>query len=113
MDKNTKRQIHRLDIKYHDGVITYDQYCDKYNEITGGINMASTITPRVKVQTIFYERHDGELGKEYATADKRLTREEASDILDQRNIEHKDVLQQKYEWLNLELPLSELKNYIV
>ena len=68
---------------------------------------------KVKVQSIYYQTKEDELGISHATSDKRITIAEAEDILLDREIEYKEVLKVKYEFVELEIPLEEYENYIV
>lgn len=72
-----------------------------------------SILLKVKVQSIYYQTRKDDLGITYATSDKRITIAESEDILLNREIEYKEVLKVKYEYIELELPLKELENYIV
>lgn len=71
------------------------------------------ISLKVKVQSIYYRTRNDDLGISYATSDKRITISEAEDILLDRNIEFKEVLKVKYEFIELEIPLNEFENYII
>lgn len=68
---------------------------------------------KVKVQTIYFQTDENELGQEYATSDKRVTISEAENILVDRDIRYKEVLKVKYEYVEMEIPLTDFKNYIV
>lgn len=72
----------------------------------------SSILVKVKFQNIYYQTDEDSLGIEYATSDKRITINEATDILIERGIEFKEVLRVKYEYIELDIPLNELENYI-
>lgn len=71
------------------------------------------IVLKVKVQSIYFQTRNDDLGISYATSDKRITISEAEDILLDRNIEFKEVLKVKYEFIELEIPLNEFENYII
>src|SRR5690606_22537987 len=71
------------------------------------------ITIKTKIQTIAFETQSGDLGKTFATSDKRITIAEAGDILLDRAIEYKQVLKVKYENVDLEIPLGEFENYLL
>ena len=75
--------------------------------------MKDTILLKVKVQVIYFQTKKDDLGISYATSDKRITIDEATDILLDREIEHKEVLKVKYEFVELEVPLSNFKDYLV
>lgn len=68
---------------------------------------------KTKVQVIYYQTRNDELGISYATSDKRITIDEAEEILIDREIEFKEVLKVKYEFIDLETPLEEFENYIL
>ena len=68
---------------------------------------------KVKVQAIYFQTNEDELGISYATSDKRITIAEAENILLDRDIHYKEVLKVKYEFIELEIPLSNLENYII
>ena len=68
---------------------------------------------KVKVQSIYYQTDKDELGKSYATSEKRITVSEAESILLDRDIHYKEVLKVKYEFIELEIPLTDLDNYII
>ena len=71
------------------------------------------IVLKVKVQSIYFQTRNDDLGISYATSDKRITISEAEDILLDRKIEFKEVLKVKYEFIELEIPLNEFENYII
>lgn len=71
-----------------------------------------SILLKVKVQIIYYQTEKEELGKSYATSNKRITVSEAESILEDRDIQYKEVLKVKYEYIELDVPLNELENYI-
>jgi len=75
--------------------------------------MMDNILLKVKVQSIYFQTRKDELGISYATSDKRITIDEAQDILLDREIEYKEVLKVKYEFIELELPLEDLEKNIV
>lgn len=67
---------------------------------------------KAKVQNIYYQTDTDELGIARATSDKRITIAEAEDILIDREIFYKEVLKVKIEYIELEIPLNELENFI-
>lgn len=75
--------------------------------------MSNHILLKVKVQVIYFQTRKDDLGISYATSDKRITISEAQDILLDRNIEYEEVLKVKYEFIEMEVPLENLENYIV
>lgn len=68
---------------------------------------------KVKVQVIYFQTRKDDLGISYATSDKRITIVEAEEILIDREIEFKEVLKVKYEFVDLELPTNEFEKYIL
>lgn len=68
---------------------------------------------KVKVQTIYYQTRNDDLGISHATSEKRITIDEAQDILTERQIEFKEVLKVKYEFVELDLPLEVFENNIL
>ena len=68
---------------------------------------------KVKVQAIYFQTRQNELGIQYATSDKRITISESEDILLDRKIEYEEVLKVKYEFIEIEVPLTDLENYII
>jgi len=68
---------------------------------------------KTKVQIIIFQSRTDELGKSFATSEKRITISEAGDILLDRGIEYKEVLKVKYEFIELEIPLTEIEKYVV
>lgn len=66
-----------------------------------------------RVQAIYFQTRQNALGIEYATSDKRITIDEATNILVDREIECEEVLKVKYEYVELEIPLKEFNNYII
>lgn len=77
------------------------------------MNILDSILLKVKVQIIYYQTHKEELGKSYATSNKRITVSEAESILEDRDVQYKEVLKVKYEYIELDVPLNELENYII
>ena len=69
------------------------------------------LSPRLQV--IYYEKDDNELGKEYVTSDKRISLDEAHAILFHRNIDFKELLKVKYEIINVTMEIEEFKKYII
>ena len=68
---------------------------------------------KVKVQVIYFQTRKDELGISHATSDKRITIDEAEEILINREVEFKEVLKVKYEFVDLEIPLKDYENYII
>ena len=72
-----------------------------------------TITLNPRVQVIYYETQDGQLGKAYATSEKRISLDEAETLLNEREIEFAELLKVKYEVINVTLAVEEFENYII
>ena len=75
--------------------------------------MNSTILLKVKIQAIYFQTPENELGIKHATSDKRITVAEAENILLDREIPYSEILKVKYEDIEIEIPLSEYENYII
>lgn len=75
--------------------------------------MDQHILLNVKVQAIYFQTDEDELGITYATSEKRITISESEDILMNRQIRFKEVLKVKYEFIELEIPLNDLESYIL
>lgn len=73
----------------------------------------STILLKVKVQSIYFQTRKDDLGITHSTSEKRITINEAEEILIDREIEFKEVLKVKYEFVELEVPLNNFENYII
>ena len=65
-----------------------------------------------RLQVIYYLTDDEELGKEYATSEKRISLDEAEFLLINREVEFKELLKVKYEVIEIELTVEEFKKYI-
>ena len=65
-----------------------------------------------KVQVIYFKSNKDELGISYATSEKRITIEEADNILKDREIDFDEILKVKYEDIELDIPLYDLNSYI-
>ena len=66
-----------------------------------------------RLQVLYYLTQDDELGKEYATSEKRISLDEAESLLNHREVEFKELLKVKYEVIDIELTVEEFKNYII
>ena len=66
-----------------------------------------------RLQVLYYLTQDDELGKEFATSEKRISLEEAESLLNHREVEFKELLKVKYEVIEIELTVEEFKNYII
>ena len=75
--------------------------------------MDQYILLNVKVQAIYYQTEEDELGISYATSNKRITIAESEEILLDRKIRFKEILKVKYEFIEMEIPLNNLENYII
>ena len=73
----------------------------------------SHILLNTRVQSIYFQTRNNELGIEYSTSDKRITIDEAKNILTDREIECEEVLKVKYEYVELEIPLKQFNQYII
>lgn len=65
-----------------------------------------------RLQVIYYLTQDDELGKEYATSEKRISLDEAEFLLINREVEFKELLKVKYEVIEIELTVEQFKKYI-
>ena len=75
--------------------------------------MDQHILLNVKVQAIYFQTEEDELGITYATSEKRITIAESEQILLDRKIRFKEILKVKYEYIEMEIPLNNLENYII
>ena len=66
-----------------------------------------------RLQVLYYLTQDDELGKEYATSEKRISLEEAESLLNHREVEFKELLKVKYEVIEIELSIEEFKKFII
>ena len=71
-----------------------------------------TITLSVKIQAIYFQTLENNLGIEHATSDKRITLAESEEILKEREIEYDEILKVKYEDHEIQIPLKEYKTFI-
>lgn len=75
--------------------------------------MSQTITIKARVQNIYYQDENNYLGIARTTTDKqKLTQAEARDVLIDREIPYKDILKVKIEYIELELPVDKVEEYI-
>lgn len=65
-----------------------------------------------RLQVIYYLTDGEELGKEYATSEKRISLDEAEFLLINREVEFKELLKVKYEVIEIELTVEQFKKYI-
>ena len=66
-----------------------------------------------RLQVLYYLTQDDELGKEFATSEKRISLEEAESLLNHREVEFKELLKVKYEVIEIELSIEEFKKFII
>lgn len=75
--------------------------------------MSQTITIKARVQNIYYQDENNYLGIARTTTDKqKLTQAEARDVLIDREIHYKDILKVKIEYIELEIPVEKVEEYI-
>lgn len=67
---------------------------------------------KVRVQAIYFQTRKNDLGITHSTSEKRISIAEAEEILIGREIEYEEILKVKYEFVELEIPLSDFENYI-
>ena len=65
-----------------------------------------------RLQVIYYLTQDDELGKEFATSEKRISLDEAEFLLINREVEFKELLKVKYEVIEIKLTVEQFKKYI-
>ena len=73
----------------------------------------SNIQTNVRVQNIYYQPTEdiNQLGMYPATAEKRITLDEAKEILEKNEIEFKQLLRVKTEDVILQIPVNEFRKY--
>lgn len=75
--------------------------------------MEETIFIKARVQNIYYQDENNYLGIARATTEKqKLTQAEAFDILVDREVKFIDILKVKIEYIDLEIPVSKIEEYI-
>lgn len=72
----------------------------------------STLQLKTRVQVIYYQSDQLDLQQEYATSEKRISLDEAEEILESRNISFEQIFKVQYERHTLTLKSDEFKNYI-
>ena len=72
----------------------------------------STLQLKTRVQVIYYQSEKLDLRQEYATSEKRISLDEAEDILRSRHIAVEQIFKVQYERHTLELKSGEFENYI-
>lgn len=76
--------------------------------------MNKNIELKIKVQIIYYQDSGGNLGTQVTTlGTKRVTIKEAEQLLIDREIDYKEVLKVKYEYIYLSLTPEQLESFIV
>ena len=77
-----------------------------------GGNQLSKLELKTRVQVIYYQSAELDLRQEYATSEKRISLDEAEDILKERNIDFEQIFKVQYERHTIELKSAEFENYI-
>lgn len=67
---------------------------------------------KLRVQKIFYQTKQDELGIAYANPEKKLSLKVAAGILEERQIDFSSVLRTQIEYVEIELPIKELESII-
>lgn len=67
----------------------------------------------VKIQNIYYQDENDNLGIYPATDEKRITLEEAKQILNDLDIIYKVLLRVKTEDVKISIPVEEFRKYII
>ena len=73
----------------------------------------NTITLNPRLQVIYYKTQDEQLGKAYATSEKRISLDEAETLLNEREIEFVELLKVKYEVINVTMEVEEFEKYTI
>ena len=72
----------------------------------------STLQLKTRVQVIYYQSAELDLRQEYATSEKRISLDEAEEILQSRNIDFEQIFKVQYERHTLELKSEEFETHI-
>ena len=72
----------------------------------------STLKLDTRVQVIYYQSDQLDLRHEYATSHKRISLDEAEEILKERNIAFEQIFKVQYERHTLELKSEEFETHI-
>ena len=72
----------------------------------------STLQLKTRVQVIYYQSSELDLRQEYATSEKRISLDEAEEILKDRNIVFEQIFKVQYERYTLELKSEEFETHI-
>ena len=72
----------------------------------------TTLQLKTRVQVIYYQSDQLDLRQEYATSEKRISLDEAEEILQSRNIDFEQIFKVQYERHTLELKSEEFETYI-
>lgn len=76
------------------------------------VNEVNTLIFSTRVQVIYFSSSEETLKKEFATSEKRISHDEAEEILKVRNISFKEILKVKYELHDLKIDLEYYKQNI-
>lgn len=68
---------------------------------------------KVRVQTIYYQTENGTLGKEYVTSSKRVSLDEANELLNVREVDFMEILKVKYENVDISMTTQEFEETIL
>ncbi len=66
----------------------------------------------IKLQVINYEDEENQLGKFYVSTNDRLSKKQAEDILNENNVEYKQVFQVRKEEVILKVTIEEIEDLI-
>ena len=72
----------------------------------------STLQLKTRVQVIYYQSSELDLRQEYATSEKRISLDEAEEILQDRGIDFEQIFKVQYERHTLELKSEEFETHI-
>ena len=72
----------------------------------------STLQLKTRVQVIYYQSAELDLRQEYATSEKRISLDEAEDILKERNIDFEQIFKVQYGRHTLQLKSEEFETHI-
>lgn len=76
------------------------------------MNEENTLEFSTRVQVIYFSTEDESLEKEFATSNKRISFDEAEQILKARGISFKEILKVKYELKDLTIKVEDYKSQI-
>ncbi len=66
----------------------------------------------IKLQVINYEDEQNQLGKFYVSTNDRLSKKQAEDILNENNVEYKQVFQVRKEEVIIKVTIEEIEDLI-